>query len=82
MQVARHHAARYFQLNNRGAIAPGCLADLAVVEDLRSFQVAEVFKKGRPVDRDGQVADFPEPVIPTLWLTTRGVFTVGSQRYI
>ena len=29
VKCASHHAARYFLLNNRGAIAPGFLADLS-----------------------------------------------------
>ena len=64
VQVACLHAARYFLLNNRGAIAPGYLADFAIVEDLKDFHVVTVYKKGRLVYRDGQVADFPLPAIP------------------
>ena len=63
VQVACHHAARYFLLNNRGAIAPGYLADFAVVNNLREFQVETVYKKGHLVYENGQVADFPEPVV-------------------
>ena len=64
VQVACLHAARYFLLNNRGAIAPGYLADFAVVEDLKDFHVVTVYKKGQLVYHDGQVADFPLPTIP------------------
>ncbi|MDY4491220.1 MAG: adenine deaminase [Candidatus Faecousia sp.] len=64
VQVACLHAARYFLLNNRGAIAPGYLADFAIVEDLKDFHVVTVYKKGRLVYQDGQVADFPLPAIP------------------
>ncbi len=64
VQVACHHAARYFLLNNRGAIAPGYLADFAVVEDLKDFHVVQVYKRGQLVYHDGQVADFPLPHIP------------------
>lgn len=63
VQVACLHAARYFLLNNRGAIAPGYLADLAVVEDLKDFQVVNVYKKGKLVYHDGQVAPFEAPAI-------------------
>ncbi len=64
VQVACLHAARYFLLNNRGAIAPGYLADFAVVEDLKDFHVVTVYKKGKLV-YDGQtVADFPQAAIP------------------
>ena len=64
VQAACLHAARYFLLNNRGAIAPGYLADFAIVEDLKDFHVVTVYKKGRRVYHDGQVADFPQPQIP------------------
>ena len=64
VQVACLHAARYFLLNNRGAIAPGYLADFAIVEDLRDFRVLTVYKKGKLVYDNGQVVDFPAPVIP------------------
>lgn len=64
VQVACLHAARYFLLNNRGAIAPGYLADFAIVEDLRDFHVVSVYKKGQLVYADGVVADFPLPEIP------------------
>ena len=64
VQVACLHAARYYLLNNRGAIAPGYLADFAIVEDLKDFHVVTVYKKGKPVYQDGQVAHFPLPQIP------------------
>jgi len=64
VQVACHHAARYFLLNNRGAIAPGYLADFAVVEDLKDFHVVSVYKKGKLVYENGEVAPFPLPEIP------------------
>ena len=63
VQVACHHAARYFLLNNRGAIAPGYLADFAVVDNLRDFHVTTVYKKGRLVYDNGTVAEFPAPEI-------------------
>ena len=64
VQVACLHAARYFLLNNRGAIAPGYLADFAIVEDLKDFRVVSVYKKGQLVYNDGEVAPFTAPDIP------------------
>ncbi len=64
VQVACLHAARYFLLNNRGAIAPGYLADFAIVEDLKDFHVVMVYKKGKLVFADGKMADFSLPIIP------------------
>ena len=64
VQVACLHAARYYLLNNRGAIAPGYLADFAIVEDLKDFHVVTVYKKGQLVYDKGEVAPFPLPQIP------------------
>ena len=64
VQVACLHAARYFLLNNRGAIAPGYLADFAIVDDLTDFNVVTVYKKGKLVYDNGTLADFPAPEIP------------------
>ena len=65
VQIACLHAARYFLLNNRGAIAPGYLADFAIVEDLKDFHVVSVYKKGHLVYDNGQVEDFARPYIPS-----------------
>jgi len=64
VQVACLHAARYFLLNNRGAIAPGYLADFAIVDNLTDFNVLTVYKKGVKVYDNGVVTDFAEPQIP------------------
>ena len=63
VQVACHHAARYFLLNNRGAIAPGYLADFAVVDNLKDFNVISVYKRGKLQYEDGKLVEIPEPVI-------------------
>ena len=62
VKTASHHAAVCFHLNNRGAIAPGYLADLVLVDDLQSFQVQSVYKSGVLV-YDGEVTEVPEPEI-------------------
>lgn len=63
VKAACHHAARYFLLNNRGAIAPGYLADLVVVDNFQDFQVEKVFKKGKLMFDGQQVAPFDPPQI-------------------
>ena len=62
VKAATHNAARYYQLNNRGAIAPGYLADFAIIDDFDSFTVQMVFKRGK-LWYDGQVKEFPAPEI-------------------
>ncbi len=64
VQVACLHAARYFLLNNRGAIAPGYLADFAILEDLKDFRVLSVYKKGQLVFDGENVTALPKPAIP------------------
>ncbi|MDD4212944.1 MAG: adenine deaminase [Bacilli bacterium] len=57
LKVATHHAARYFLLNNKGAIAPGYLADLVIIDSIENFHVETVLKKGKNVF-DGVVLPF------------------------
>lgn len=62
LKTATHHAARYFLLNNKGAIASGYLADIVVVDNLEDFNVEMVFKCGKLVF-DGEVKDFSAPTV-------------------
>lgn len=62
LKTATHHAARYFLLNNKGAIASGYLADIVVADNLEDFNVETVFKCGKLVF-DGEVKDFSAPTV-------------------
>ena len=70
VKAASHNAARYYQLNNRGAIAPGYLADFAVVDDFERFQVQMVFKKGKLWFGDDYLREMPLPAVDP-WLVER-----------
>ena len=63
VKVACHNPARYFALNNRGAIAPGYLADFAIIDNFEDFNVEMVFKKGVLACKNGEVQNFPAPHI-------------------
>ena len=79
VKVACHNAARYFLLNNRGAIAPGYLADFVVIDNFRDFHIEKVFKKGVLMVEDGAVRDFPAPEIdPCLTRRAHSTFHLGS----
>lgn len=65
IRLASYNTAQYFRLEERGAIAPGFVADLVVLDDLRTFQVESVYKDGQPVARAGQLlAESPPTAFP------------------
>ena len=78
VKVACHNAARYFLLNNRGAIAPGYLADFVVIDSFQDFHIEKVFKKGVLMAENGVVRDFPAPEIePYLTQRAHSTFHLG-----
>ncbi|UCB51377.1 MAG: adenine deaminase [Deltaproteobacteria bacterium] len=59
IQMATLNPAEYFGLKDRGAVAPGFRADLAVLHDLERFELDKVFKGGKRVVDRGKLIDFP-----------------------
>ena len=79
IKAACHNAARYFLLNNRGAIAPGYLADFVIIDDFQRFNIEKVYKRGVLMVENGAVADFPLPEIdPYLVSRAHDTFHVAS----
>lgn len=54
IRLATINVANYFGLKRRGAVAPGYLADLVVLEDLFSMKPSRVYKAGKLVAREGE----------------------------
>lgn len=54
IQMASLNAAECFGLHDRGAIAPGLRADIAILDNLKDFNAQRVFIKGEEVSRDGK----------------------------
>ena len=63
IRAACHNAARYFLLNNRGAIAPGYLGDFVIIDSFENFHIEKVYKKGVLMVEDGVVRDFDAPKV-------------------
>ncbi|MFC2051805.1 adenine deaminase [Chloroflexota bacterium] len=54
IQLATINTAEYFKLDRLGAIAPGYMANLIVLDELSNLSVDMVFHRGRLVAREGK----------------------------
>jgi adenine deaminase len=63
IQLATINTAEYFRLDNMGAVAPGYLANIIVLDDLADLRISMVFHRGRPVAREGKpLFSWPQPI--------------------
>lgn len=64
IRMATLNTAEWFGLRERGAVAPGRLADLVVVDDLHDFRPRLVFGKGQLIAEDGKLlAELDVPAV-------------------
>ncbi len=66
VRLATVNCAEYFKLDKLGAIAPGYIADVLVLDSLDKPRVEIVFKRGRLAARDGELLELEEapPKVP------------------
>ncbi len=65
VRSATYNTAREANLKNLGAVAPGYVADMLLVDDLVDFRVASVYYGGKLVAQDGKLlADIPQQSYP------------------
>jgi adenine deaminase len=62
--MATLHAARAHHLDDLGAIAPGFLADMALVDDPAVLRPSHVWRGGELVARDGEALAFGRAPVP------------------
>lgn len=65
IKMGSFNTAAYFGIKNRGAVAPGYLADLVVLKDMESLEVVKVFKAGKMVAENGVC--LTEPAAEKTW---------------
>lgn len=65
IKMGSFNTASYFGIKNRGAVAPGYLADLVLLKDLESLEVLRVWKAGKVVAENGVC--LAEPVEEKNW---------------
>ncbi|HEY7347843.1 MAG TPA: adenine deaminase [Ktedonobacterales bacterium] len=63
------NTAQYFRMDDRGALAPGYVADILVIDDLESFTIQEVYKEGVLVAQAGK-ALFTAPATEAMTAST------------
>ncbi|MGN6758299.1 MAG: adenine deaminase [Thermomicrobiales bacterium] len=80
VRVATLNGATRYGLHDLGAIAPGKLADIVLVESLADLRAKVVLAGGKVVARDGAlVSDFADPAPPPLENSVRvGVLDAAS----
>ena len=55
IQMSTLNTAECYQLKNKGAIAPGFIADFIILDELETFKINSVYKNGKCVVRQGQL---------------------------
>jgi adenine deaminase len=82
VQLATINAATYFGLHDRGAIAPGYLANLIVADEVSDLQARQVYYRGRLVAEEGR-ALFPADIpIPRRLLRTVRIAPLGPEAFV
>ena len=63
VKAASYNVARYFSMNEQGAIAPGFICDLLVIDNFENFNIERVYKNGILVAENGISKEFSIPQI-------------------
>ncbi len=83
IRAASWNTARYYALSRRGAIAPGCFADLIVLDDITTFTASTVYHGGELVAERGKLGrkpDAPE-IEPRVLAAVRDSVRIGLDAH-
>ncbi len=59
-RAASYSAAKMFRMHDRGMLAPGKIADVVILDDIRTCKVRRVLKRGIFADELPDLADMPD----------------------
>lgn len=90
IQIGSLNTAEYFGLKNLGAIAPGYIADLIILPDLKTFKPDIVIKDGKIAAQNGKlVEDFKLTEPPSVrssvnvrWIEKKDFEIKGNSKYV
>jgi adenine deaminase len=80
IRMATLNTSDYFGLSDRGAVAPGRVADFLIVDRLETLSIREVWCRGVPVARDGRPLSWKLPEAP-LPPPPRTAPSVGREQF-
>ena len=70
IQMATLNPSECYGLKNKGAIAPGYVADFLILDDLNEFSIDSVYKNGTLVVKNNELLNIPDDVIEEINLPT------------
>lgn len=65
IQMATINPSNLYRLNNKGAIAPGYIADFIILDNLEEFKISSVYKDGKLVVNDNKLINIKTTVSPS-----------------
>ncbi|MCQ2559265.1 MAG: adenine deaminase [Clostridia bacterium] len=82
IKMASFNPAQYFNLAQRGALAPGYRADLLVLSDLPGFVLEMVYKNGQPIAPQCGVNPWQEKIKHTVQIKPPASLQMGTRPII
>ncbi len=81
LQLATINPARCYNLRDIGAIAPGYDADLIIFDDLTTFDISMVYKKGRLVAENKKALFETKKINPSSVMNTVKIDTIRPEQF-
>lgn len=63
IQMATINPCNVYKLNNKGAIAPGYIADFVLLDNLEEFKISKVYKEGILVVNNGEIINYKDSLM-------------------